>query len=86
MSSGHAISDVFSDLPPILFYGSSGAASAADPINAKQTLFSGGSVSWVDGWMGARYLPLQTGPLNFFGSSLGMFTQSMVLFSSSEML
>lgn len=29
----------------------------------------------MDGWMGARYLPLQTGPLSLVGSSLGMFMQ-----------
>lgn len=29
----------------------------------------------MDGWMGARYLPLQTGPLSRVGSLLGMFMQ-----------
>lgn len=53
MSPSHVVSDTLSDLPPILFYGLSIAALAPDPVNTKQTLFSGGGVSWMDGWVTA---------------------------------
>lgn len=53
MSTSRAISDTLSDLPPILFYWSPTAALAPDPINTKQALFSGASVSRMNGWVPA---------------------------------